>query len=373
MATYYVRTPANGGDDANPGTSTSTAWATFTKAFSASGFTSGDTVYVEPGVYRHTVSALNTSPTTMAYVIGDYNGAIFGTPGEVRWTSYTTNDDTAGSTTTLFSTNGRDFITIRGIRFEGCGRAVDVTTGSTNIDIEDCVIIAQGAGAVAFTGAASTALNCNLRRCIVHGIGDSVLITPNLSGSNVVLNMNIENCVVTARANRAIYFSSSGTAATASGCTVENCTITGPTGIATAASRYSTSGGVVVTNCLVYQCTSGITGGTAGHIAVTYTRTAMCATPLSNTTGTTGNSTGNSCIDLGKSFLYDHNPRMPWYMPYQSGIISGDGTPTGMPTDDVHGTTRPNPPAVGASEQTTLYSSGGGMLVHPGMTGGIRG
>jgi hypothetical protein len=372
MATYYVRTPANGGNDGNAGTSTTTAWATFTKAFSASGFTSGDTVYVEPGVYRETVTALNTSPTTRAFVIGDYNGAIFGTSGEVRWTSYTTNDDTAGTTTTLFSLNGRDNITIRGIRFEANGRAIDVTTGSRFIDIEDCVIVGQGAGCIALTGSADLSIGANIRRCIVHGIQDSILVTPNLSSNNVNAAVNIENCVVTARTNRAIYFSSSGTNAVASGCTVKNCTVSGPTGIATIASRYAASG-VTVTNCLVYLCTAGISGGSAGSIGVTYTRTAMCATALTNTTGTTGNSTGNASIDNGASFLYDLNPRRPWYMPYVTGIINGDGTPTGMPTDDIHGTTRPNPPAIGVSEITTLYSTGGGMKVHPGMTGGIRG
>jgi len=59
-------------------------------------------------------------------------------------------------------------------------------------------------------------------------------------------------------------------------------------------------------------------------------------------------------------------------MPYVTGIIDGDGTATGAPTDDIHGTTRPNPPAAGASEITTLYSTGG-LLTHPGMTGGMRG
>jgi len=374
MATYYVRTPANGGSDANAGTSTSTAWATFGKAFSASGFTSGDTVYVEPGVYRETVTALNTSPTTRAYVIGDYNGAIFGTVGEVRLTSFTTSDDAAGSTTTLLNMNTRDNITLRGIRFEGVGRCIDVNSGSTFIDVEDCVIVGQGSGAIAFTSASSTALNCNLRRCIIWGLSDAVLITPNLAGSNIVLNMNIENCMITATGNRGINFSSSGTAATASACTVEDCTIHAPTGIQSAASRYSTSSGIQVLNTLFYLCTTGINAGTAGQISENFCRYAMCSTPTSNitTNGAQSNLVGNLSIDMGSAFLYDKTPRTPWYMPYVSGIIQGDGTATGTPTNDIHGTTRPSPPSIGVSEITTLYTSSG-LKTHPGMTGGIRG
>lgn len=373
MATYYVRTPANGGNDANAGTSTSTAWATFTKVFSASGFTTGDTVYVEPGVYREVVTALNTSPTTRAYVIGDYDGAIFGTVGEVRWTSYTTDDDTAGSTTTLLNMNARDNITIRGIRFEACGRAIDNGAGSTFNDIEDCVIVAQGTGAVAFTSGNTVALNCNLRRCIIHALSDAVLVTPNTTNGNLVVNINIENCVITARTNRGINFSNSGGANTASGCTVENCTISAPTGIASTASRYSTAGGIQVLNCLIYLCSSGVAAGTSGQIVMTNTRTAMCSTPTTSIATNTAGSNGNASIDNGASFLYDLTPRCPWYMPYITGIIAGDGTATGAPTDDVHGTTRPNPPAAGASEITTLYTTGGGLKTHPGMTGGIRG
>jgi hypothetical protein len=374
MATYYVRTPANGGSDAAAGTSTSTAWATFTKAFSVTGFTSGDTVYVEPGVYRETVTALNTSPTTRAYVIGDYAGSIFGTIGEVRLTSFTTSDDAAGSTTTLLNLNTRDFITLRGIRLEGVGRCIDIPSGSTNIDVEDCILVSQNSGAVAFSSSSSTALNCNLRRCIVFGISDAVLITPNLNGSSIVLNMNIENCMITATTNRGINFSNSGTTSTASGCTVKNCTIFAPTGIQSAANRYSTSSGITVTNTLFCICTTGISAGTSGQITEDYCRYALVSTPTTNISpnGTNSNLVGNLSLDMGSSFLYDLTPRMPWYMPYVANIINGDGTATGMPTDDIHGTTRASPPAVGASEQTTLYSTGG-LLTHPGMTGGMRG
>jgi hypothetical protein len=101
----------------------------------------------------------------------------------------------------------------------------------------------------------------------------------------------------------------------------------------------------------------------------------LVSTPTTNISpnGTNSNLVGNLSLDMGSSFLYDLTPRKPWYMPYVTNVINGDGTATGMPTDDIHGTTRPSPPSMGASEQTTLYSSGGGMLVHPGTAGGMRG
>ena len=363
MATYYVRTPANGGSDAAAGTSTTTAWATFTKAFSASGFTSGDTVYVEPGVYRETVTALNTSPTTRAYVIGDYNGTIFGTTGEVRWSGFLTTDDASGTGTTLLNLNGRDNITIRGIRMESVSRCIDVPNGSINIDIEDCVLINQNQGTIAMSSGASVALGCNIRRCIVSGLSDAILIVPNLGGgSDWNLNLNIENCVITSTLNRGIFFSSANSGRVASAVTVKNCTIRSATGIQVAANAYGTGpAGVVVTNTLFYQCQTGIAAGTSGQVSENFNRFTMCSTPTSNigTNGANTNLVGNLSIDMGRSFLFDINPRTPWYMPYVTNIINGDGTATGTPTDDVHGTTRPSPPAIGASEQTTLYTSGG--------------
>lgn len=367
MATYYVRTPANGGSDSNAGTSTTTAWATFTKVFSASGFTSGDTVYVEPGVYREVVTAVNTPPTTRAYVIGDYSGAIFGTKGVVRWTAWLTTDDATSSTTALLTLNTLDYTTIRGIRFESTGRNIAIGGGCQFIDIEDCVFIAQTNGNISITSpsGAGQSSDCNIRRCILYGIQDPLFIIPNLAVNNITMNLNIENCVISSTSQRGIFFSfSGGTTTVASGMTVKNCTITAPTGISVTAGRYAASG-VLVTNCLLFLCATGINGGTGGQCIEDYNRFGLCSTPTSSITANGANSVlgGNPLIDFGASFMYDTTPRTPWYMPTTTGIILGDGTATGMPTDDIHGTTRPSPPAIGASELTTLYTSG--MAANP--------
>jgi hypothetical protein len=75
-------------------------------------------------------------------------------------------------------------------------------------------------------------------------------------------------------------------------------------------------------------------------------------------------------LDFDGSFIMGAG-RYLHLMPNISGIVSGDGTATGAPTKDIYGYTRPNPPSVGAAESNILSS--GGILIHPGMTGGIRG
>ena len=57
MATYYIATPANGGDDAHPGT-ISEPWATLNYAWSQ--ISTGDTVYVRGGTYTYSMLGITT-------------------------------------------------------------------------------------------------------------------------------------------------------------------------------------------------------------------------------------------------------------------------------------------------------------------------
>ena len=66
MAIYYIKPAANGGSDSNNGLSTSTAWATVSKAVSATGMSSGDTAYVAPGVYSSLIKS-NVSPVFLPF------------------------------------------------------------------------------------------------------------------------------------------------------------------------------------------------------------------------------------------------------------------------------------------------------------------
>ena len=75
MATYYVK---NGGNDLSAGTSAATAWATVAKALGASGISSGDTVYIAPGIYSEQITIGMTSATATTSIIGNPTGSLFG-------------------------------------------------------------------------------------------------------------------------------------------------------------------------------------------------------------------------------------------------------------------------------------------------------
>jgi hypothetical protein len=91
MATYYVKPAAQGGNNSVAGTSPSTAWATVAYALSSSsGFSSGDTLYIAPGVYTDVISITMANPTVETNIIGDPTCIQFGgfTAGPVIITNY---------------------------------------------------------------------------------------------------------------------------------------------------------------------------------------------------------------------------------------------------------------------------------------------
>lgn len=99
MTTYYISTE---GSDSNNGLgpdasdATNKPWLTVGKALGASGISSGDTVYIGPGVYREEVSVAMTAPTGETFVIGDPGNAQgfkdssgnLLSAGDVRLTAY---------------------------------------------------------------------------------------------------------------------------------------------------------------------------------------------------------------------------------------------------------------------------------------------
>ena len=91
MATYYVKTAADGGSNTANGLSASTAWATVAYALtSASGFASGDTLYVAPGIYTNAITVTIANPTVETNIIGDVTAAQFTgiNPGVVVLTNF---------------------------------------------------------------------------------------------------------------------------------------------------------------------------------------------------------------------------------------------------------------------------------------------
>lgn len=185
MATYYVR---NDGNNSNLGTGSASnqAWQTIAKAVGTTGISSGDTLYVAPGVYREVTSLTLTNPTAETKIIGDYASAQFSdiTPGPIIMTAFLTNEKTSPSNATVLNINGRNFITIEGINFIG---------GSGN---PNCV-------------AANLSRNLTIRRCYFCGIGfagtrDSFAMT---NAPSTAMNLLIEECIFAFQSGAAIHLS----------------------------------------------------------------------------------------------------------------------------------------------------------------------
>jgi hypothetical protein len=74
MATYHVSPygdDSNNGLGGDPTDATNRPWLTLTKALGAAGISSGDTLYIAPGVYREAVTVAMTSAVAETFIIGD--------------------------------------------------------------------------------------------------------------------------------------------------------------------------------------------------------------------------------------------------------------------------------------------------------------
>jgi len=149
--TYYVQPSGN---NSSAGTSYGSAWATLGKVLnSGSSVTSGDLVYLAPGVYREVSIVVAISPASEVQIICDVTGThTSGTPGECQLTAFLTNDSTLASTLLMLNLNGKDFLTFQDLVFigggfggSGAGMIVDAATTptSTNITLRRCVFVNQ--------------------------------------------------------------------------------------------------------------------------------------------------------------------------------------------------------------------------------------
>jgi hypothetical protein len=213
MANYYVST-ARGSDSAGAGSATS-PWKTIGKAIGAGGAAAaGDTVYVEPGLYRETIAVgVQGSSGSPIAVIGDGDGAGFAaggyaTPrtGVVEIAAWT--DDATPFTTSavILSANNKSYFTLRGFKFYGgAGSAAyscfEVYNGSTNWTVEDCIFF--GSTGRGFIGRLDTpsaaALSTTFRRCDFVSVANSATfygldVRSPLSASEYNLGVLVENC-----------------------------------------------------------------------------------------------------------------------------------------------------------------------------------
>lgn len=373
MATYYVKPT---GSNALSGTSVANAWQTITYALGAtSGFASGDTLNVAAGVYREAVTVGMTSPTATTTIVGDVSGAIFGTPGECRITAFTTDDNTAGSASDALSVTSKNFLYWQDLRFEGYTGYGARVVSSTNNTFDSCICTSTGSNAgLRLEAAAGVNASHTAKNCVVVARANSLQIVgfaPSSGDQN--MGISVQNCYVIASSSNCIFCNSSGTTGTLSGVTITNCTCFGGSGgilINTSAYRSSTAA-VTVRNCLLLSHTTALSANTSGQMDENYNRLVSYSTSRNLVTaGANSNTTGNFGLDFDGGFIQGASKNLH-LMPYSTSVLIGAGTATGAPAADIYSFTRPATPSVGAAESNTVSS--GGLLIHPGMTGGMRG
>jgi len=376
MATYYVRTD---GSDSNAGTGagTGSAWKTIGKALGSAGIASGDTVWIAPGKYRESITVNMTSATAETSVKGDPTASQFTgiSAGEIILTSYTTDDNTATSSTVV-NMNGRDYLSFSDITFisndNAFGACINAGTAtSTNCKFTRCAFISN-LGTMRFDTTFGVSLNLTLDRCVFFSMGNCVKINnPRGTGSNYNTGISIKSCIFMAIADYGYNQATTGSSGTSYGVggDIYNCVFLGQRGM------ILNQGGVTATtfnirNTIFNVQLEAMWASASGEISEDYNR--LVSGSRTNVTAGSNSKASAPAIDLGMNWAMGIKTRLFGY-PYIANSIIASGTSSGAPTLDFYGNTFAGTPSIGAVEDVTISTSGGGLIVHPGMTGGIRG
>jgi hypothetical protein len=375
MATYYVRTDGNNAN-AGTGPGTSQAWQTLAKALGSTGIASGDTLWIAPGTYRESVTVNMTSATANTYIKGDPSASQFSgvTAGPIVWTSWTNN--TTKPTTRACVLNGRDYLSFSKITFIGgdndFGACIGAETQtSTNITLTECAFYSYYNN-VRMECAFNTAFNWTFDRCVFHTQQNHIIAYGNRgTGSNYSLGITIKSCIFLQGNGIKFVQTGAGTAYPAGGITVTNCNFF-PAGNACEVSLGTSTSSATVKNCIFSSTYTNLQAGISGEITEDYNLFVLAGTLRTNVTAGANSKLIMSGGDFGENWAQATRNIIPFY-PRSGGSYIAAGTATGAPTTDFYGNSFAGTPSVGAVETGTISTSSGGMIVHPGMAGGMRG
>jgi hypothetical protein len=389
MSVWFIDS-ANG-SDSNDGLAAAAGgghgpYATLGKTLGASGVaTSGDTIYLAPGVYREALT-IGISPASPVTVIGDVlRGQAWAAsvrPGPVRWTAWTASDFvTTGSTSPALTATTKHFMTLVDIWLQSAANTVTLNAGCHDWTFRRCFIQTHPTSQLpfAYTGSAGVSANLTLDCCILGGGQSGGFVcscTLPLHTADYDANLTFTNCLFAGidRTTQLLLTTSASGAGKPRVATIANCTfLPSDNGISIGAS-WKADGSVKIYGCLLPGGLAGfaIDGGATGIVTEDYNLLGATTTAL---TAGVNSDRANVCpqlLDWGQSALWGFVPR-PYMTPLGPAATQlgygADGTVT-TATDLLR---RARPAGGGSSALTadvsgTATAGAGSTLTHGSAT-----
>jgi len=332
MATYYVKPSAQGGSNTANGLSASTAWATVAYALtSASGFASGDTLYIAPGIYTDTISVTITNPTVETNIIGDPTSMQFSgiAAGPVIITNYNSSLSGSGYTGNLITATTKNYLHFQNIQFKIDNNGAMSLTTCTNLKLTKCSFTSRttNGNLLTITSPSSTAVNFTITKCVFFGGNQHLLIT----GQNVADSSTVIDSIFIRAQNTAAFLNSVQVA-------WYNCTIIGmqygilhQPGSVTFPTTVRNS--LFISNINDLICVS-----VSNAIVENYNRL-LGPTPRTNVADNgTSSSVGDTGLDIFETLLQGLTNLQP-FTSYLSSPNTNFGNSTGAPAADIYGVT----------------------------------